>query len=306
MQEIKLTPKGKFFFDKFNNLIIFGGDKNDIKECYDFCTNEPSLKTASILLYGDKDETQDTSFTKCIYVGEIKDEFIKVGNRNLPKGTKVHIYVIPNKTLIPQTILVNGEPTIQSGHTLALFVGHDNKQYFLCVHDPSKPVLILPGGTMSSDDNGNRNRTAIRKFHSDTTLTNEIKDLKSFCEMTFHNTLFGISKIPDVAEFFVTRINNPFTDDEFNKTEGCYVRPISTLKTDLLMGLPFDACVASDFDDLKKDSSLSNKQWQKNQLSRILNCVLFGFKKNENKVYSSDDLSQLGLLFTPTFSFKSI
>lgn len=127
--------------------------------------------------------------------------------------------------------------------------------------------------------------------------------LKSFCKMTFNNSLFGISRIPDVAEFFVTQIKNPFSDAEFVKSDMCYVRQINTLKTDLLLGLPLDDCVASDMSELTRTSQLSIKQWQKNKISRILNFVLFGYNQNKNQTHESKDIAYLDMLFTPRFEF---
>jgi hypothetical protein len=305
MAEIQLFPKGKYLFDKFNNLVLIG-NKNEIREPYEFCLNEPSLKTAAILLYGEVDFVDPD--IKSVYIGKIKDEFITVGDKKVVKDTTVYIFVIPGKTLIPQTTLINGEPSIQSGHTLALFKGKDNQPYFLVVHDPSKPVLTLPGGTLATEDNGDRCETAKRKARVDTNLIDLVFNtpLKSFCKMTFNNTLFGISHIPDVAEFFVTDINNPFSDEEFVESDGCYARKIETLKTNLLLGLPVNDCVAPDISDLMKNSKLSHKQWQKNKLSRILNFVLFGYHQNKNQTYKSKDIAYLEMLFTPCFEFESI
>lgn len=300
--QIKLFPREHFSFDKFNNLVLFS-DEN-IEEAYNYCVHEQSLKTAAILLYGCPKKS--LSYQR-VYVGKIKDEFIIVGDQKVLKDTQVHIFVIPNKTLIPQTILVNDEPTIQSGLTLALFVGKNQQIYFICVHDPTKPVLSLPGGTMAEEDGGIRIKTAKRKFNADTGISEtSLENMQSFCEMSFHNSVFGISHVPDVAEFFTTFIRNPFSESEFNEKEGCYVRKINTLKADLMLGLPLKLCTAHSMNDLTKESLLSTKQWQNNKLSRILNFVLFGYSQNLNQTFSSQDIAHLEMLFTPQFTFKTI
>lgn len=136
-------------FDRFGNLFVAVSAIGTtdlatyLKWRLDQLEHAEDLKTTSLVLYGCVGELENhKSLEK---VGNLNRELI-VGGIPVPVGSQVRIIRIPGKTTTPQVCFVNDQPTIQSGHLLAIFQ-QNGTDFFILVKDKTKPVLLLPGGT---------------------------------------------------------------------------------------------------------------------------------------------------------------